>query len=69
MRPMSDTDVQPIETQQSCPQCGMTRQALYAEGQMGCAHCYRVFGDEVQQALQEIHGAVEHIGKTKSAGH
>jgi len=27
-----------------------------------------VFGGEVRQALREIHGAVEHIGKAKGAG-
>jgi protein-arginine kinase activator protein McsA len=30
---------------------------------MGCADCYRIFEAEVRQALREIHGALQHIGK------
>lgn len=57
------------DQQQCCPSCGLTRRELYAEGHMGCARCYDEFGAEVQQALREIHGAVEHIGKAKASGH
>lgn len=49
---------------EACPGCNLTRRALYADGQMGCARCYETFAQEVQRALREIHGATEHIGKT-----
>jgi protein-arginine kinase activator protein McsA len=47
----------------ACPSCGTTRHDLYTDGRMGCADCYQVFAAEASQALQEIHGAVQHIGK------
>jgi len=49
--------------EQFCPDCGMTRAELYAQGHMGCARCYETFGAEVRRALEEIHGATRHIGK------
>lgn len=60
-------DETPAGQEEFCPWCGLTRRELYAQGQMGCARCYNVFGGEVRQALREIHGAVEHIGKAKAA--
>ncbi len=53
----------PEESSETCPQCGMARSELYIRGQMGCARCYETFGDEVRQALKEIHGEIRHLGK------
>ena len=55
------------DAEEACPQCGMTRRELYAEGQMGCARCYQVFAVEVERALNEIHGKSVHIGKVGEA--
>ena len=52
---------------EACPNCGLTRRELYAEGQMGCAACYQVFAGEVERALLEIHGKSLHIGKVWEA--
>ena len=52
---------------EACPECGLTRRELYAQGQMGCARCYQVFGPEVERALLEIHGKSVHIGKVGEA--
>jgi protein arginine kinase activator len=51
------------DEREACPQCGLTRRELYAQGQMGCAHCYKTFTAEVQHALKEIHGETRHLGK------
>ena len=51
------------EEAEACPQCGLTRRELYAQGQMGCARCYETFTAEVQRALKEIHGETRHLGK------
>ncbi len=53
----------PTDESEACPQCGLTRRELYAEGQMGCAACYQTFTAEVQRALKEIHGETRHLGK------
>jgi protein arginine kinase activator len=52
-----------VAHEETCPECGLTRRELYAEGQMGCARCYEVFAAEVERALMEIHGKSVHIGK------
>lgn len=52
------------ESDNTCPACSLTRRELYGQGQMGCARCYETFRAEVEQALKEIHGHVEHVGKT-----
>jgi protein arginine kinase activator len=51
------------DERETCPQCGLTRRELYAQGQMGCARCYETFTAEVQRALKEIHGETRHLGK------
>ena len=53
----------PSDQEEFCPWCGLTRRELYVQGQMGCAHCYETFAAEVTQALKEIHGEDEHVGK------
>ncbi|MBV9852329.1 MAG: hypothetical protein JO250_21915 [Armatimonadetes bacterium] len=55
------------DPEEACPECGLTRRKLYAEGQMGCARCYQVFAAEVERALLEIHGKSIHIGKVWEA--
>jgi protein arginine kinase activator len=57
-------DEGPSDQEEFCPWCGLTRRELYAQGQMGCARCYETFAAEVTQALKEIHGEDEHVGKT-----
>jgi protein arginine kinase activator len=52
------------DQEQACSDCGLTRTELYAQGTMGCVSCYQTFSAEVERALEEIHGAVEHTGKS-----
>ncbi len=54
----------PTDQEEFCPWCGLTRRELYAHGRMGCARCYETFAAEVTQALKQIHGEDEHVGKT-----
>ena len=66
---MNDTPEKPVRRRQAdkqeiCPGCGLMRRELYEQGHMGCARCYGAFGAEVRRALQEIHGAIQHIGKS-----
>jgi len=46
-----------------CPDCGLTQRSLYQDGLLGCPVCYETFAVEVERALEEIHGSVQHIGK------
>jgi len=65
MNSMATVEDSPYGTEEPvCPTCGTTRRDLDVDGRLGCADCYRTFEAEVLHALQEIHGAVQHIGKT-----
>lgn len=49
-----------------CPECGWTGRQIQHTGQMGCPHCYEVFGRWVDPVLRRIHGSNEHRGKIPS---
>ena len=54
----------------ACPECGWTGAQIQHTGQMGCPHCYQVFGRWVDPVVRRIHGSNEHCGKIPSrAGH
>ncbi len=50
----------------SCPECGWTGAQIQHTGQMGCPHCYEVFGRWVDPVVRRIHGSNEHRGKIPS---
>lgn len=47
----------------SCPRCGMKFSLFRERGRLGCRHCYRAFGDEIDRMLTEMHGSCVHRGK------
>lgn len=47
-----------------CPQCGTSLAEVVTGGRMGCAGCYDRFAKEIEYALNSIHGASVHRGKT-----
>jgi len=53
-------------TSLSCPECGWTGRQIQHTGQLGCAHCYEVFGQWVDPVVRRIHGSSEHRGKIPS---
>lgn len=50
--------------QSTCPICGITFYEFRKVGRLGCPHDYVVFQDEMEPLIVNIHGAVEHTGKT-----
>ncbi len=50
----------------SCPVCGITFSEFRKGGRLGCAYDYVVFKDDLEPLLVNIHGAVEHNGKSPS---
>ena len=47
-----------------CPACNLTFAEFRATGRLGCAHDYRAFESELRPLLENIHGAVQHLGKS-----
>lgn len=48
----------------TCPVCGITFSEFRKGGRLGCAYDYVAFESELEPLLINIHGAVEHMGKS-----
>ena len=46
-----------------CPVCGMTFSRLLSQGAPGCSQCFTVFREQLRPVIQQLHGAVRHVGK------
>lgn len=50
-------------TTEKCPTCGLTFSDFRKLGLLGCADCYRVFGEFLEPLLRRVHGNITHTGK------
>lgn len=51
-----------------CNECGTTLADLKETGLVGCASCYQVFSDYLEEMVGAATGAVEHLGKVPRRG-
>ena len=51
----------------ACDFCGMTLTELQKTGKAGCANCYNVFADVMDNAIRRIHAASAHCGKVPAS--
>ncbi len=49
-----------------CEECGFTQSDFKKTGRFGCAHCYEVFNEGLENLLEAMHKNTEHIGKVPS---
>ena len=56
--------------QKACPVCGITFFEFRNQGRLGCPHDYVCFESQLEPLIVNIHGEIEHTGKTpkRSAG-
>lgn len=47
----------------TCPDCGITYAEFRNQGRLGCPHDYEVFAAPLQEVLEKVHGATQHVGK------
>lgn len=45
-----------------CDKCGSTIEDIVRSGKVGCADCYRIFGDKLDSAVRHIHGRSVYSG-------
>jgi len=50
--------------QQTCPVCGITFYEFRSQGRLGCPHDYVAFQAQLDPLIMNIHGELEHTGKT-----
>lgn len=53
-----------IMAENRCECCNSTFARIAETGKVGCANCYKQFGEELLPYLKRIHGSVIHTGKT-----
>ena len=46
-----------------CSGCGLSYADFEHTGRLGCAQCYRDFGEMLKPSLQRIHGRTQHAGR------
>ncbi|MBL9151054.1 MAG: UvrB/UvrC motif-containing protein [Verrucomicrobiales bacterium] len=46
-----------------CDECGFTQSDFKKTGRFGCAHCYEVFSDGLENLLEAMHKRTQHRGK------
>lgn len=49
-----------------CPICGITFHDFRKQGRLGCPHDYSAFQTQLEQLILNIHGELEHTGKSPS---
>jgi protein arginine kinase activator len=50
--------------QRACPVCGITFFEFRNQGRLGCPHDYICFEQQLEPLIVNIHGEMEHTGKT-----
>jgi protein arginine kinase activator len=50
--------------QETCPVCGMSFYQFRTQGRLGCPNDYHVFEEHLRPLIVNIHGEVEHTGKS-----
>lgn len=48
----------------ACPKCGTTVEKMQKTGRMGCAACYRAFGEITEEMLKKLNGTERQMAET-----
>ena len=55
--------IETVPQERTCPACGMPHSTFRKTGRLGCAKCYTVFGEGMDNLLKAMHKGTRHIGK------
>lgn len=50
-----------------CPKCETTWDRLRQNGRVGCANCYEVFSDQLNEVMERLQNSNQHVGKAPRA--
>lgn len=56
-----------VESPDKCPLCGVSLREIATTGQVGCARCYEVFGEALEEVIRSTHGKAEHLGRVSAS--
>ena len=51
------------ENSNTCTKCGEEYDNFIKTGLLGCADCYDMFEDKIDQVLKNMQGSIEHVGR------
>ena len=51
------------EDELKCNYCGMTFEDFVNNGKLGCANCYNIFENKINNILKNLHGSNIHLGR------
>lgn len=57
------TSVSPHTHEATCDTCKMTYEDFKKAGKVGCADCYKAYGEKIMPLLKRLHGNVQYNGK------
>ena len=57
-----------VPGEKQCKACGMTQSSFRKTGRLGCANCYTVFADGMDNLLKAMHKGVRHSGRVPRQG-
>ncbi|MCQ2514258.1 MAG: UvrB/UvrC motif-containing protein [Ruminococcus sp.] len=61
-------NVLPARTQATrCEFCGSSYADIAKSGHLGCANCYKIFGEQLMPSIRRIHGNTTHCGKNSGS--
>lgn len=60
---LGESHIGSIGKEKTCPVCGSSFSDIAHSGKMGCAECYKTFGNELMPYLKRVHGSTKHVGK------
>lgn len=52
----------------ACPDCGMTLRDFRQRGRLGCPKDYEIFGAQLRDLLERLHGSARHVGRGPDQG-
>ncbi len=58
-----------VPGERQCPACSMTQTTFRKTGRLGCADCYAVFAEGMDNLLKAMHKGVRHSGRVPHVGH
>ena len=57
-------DVKHSDDSAQCPECEITYNQFSKNNRFGCSNDYQVFEEQIEALFAELHGAVQHIGRS-----
>jgi len=59
--------IENVPQEKTCPACGLPQSTFRKTGRLGCAQCYGVFSEGLENLLKAMHKGTSHTGKVPAS--